>query len=115
TEQAESRAMFGDEYRADLDLVFCTMQGRPLDTNNLRRTWRQVLTKAKVPLARLHDLRHGLASYLIGLGTDINTASRILGHASSEFTLQRYVHSTDETSALKRAALAKVEAQLFRG
>jgi hypothetical protein len=40
------------------------LKDRPLDMNNLPRTWRQVLTQAKAAYARLHDLQQGLLKLL---------------------------------------------------
>lgn len=51
-----------------------------------------------------HDLRHSCASILIGLGVDLYTVSKILGHGSIS-TTQRYAHLQVEQ---QRAALEKL-------
>jgi integrase len=53
-----------------------------------------------------HDLRHSCASILIGLGVDLYTVSKILGHASVQST-QRYAHLQVEQ---QRKALSKLGA-----
>lgn len=53
-----------------------------------------------------HDLRHSCASILIGLGVDLYTVSKILGHGSVS-TTQRYAHLQVEQ---QRAALEKLGA-----
>jgi integrase len=69
-----------------------------------------VIERANVPRIRFHDLRHSAASYLIALGVDVNTVSKILGHHSAHFTLQRYVH---DVSGTKTSAITKLEAHLL--
>ena len=44
-----------------------------------------------------HTTRHTFATRAIELGMDIKTLSEILGHSSVRFTLERYVHSSNET------------------
>lgn len=41
---------------------------------------------------RLHDLRHFMATQLIGAGVDIRTVSGRLGHANTSTTLNIYSH-----------------------
>ena len=41
-----------------------------------------------------HSLRHKMASEAIEIGFDVKTLSEILGHSSSQITLDRYVHSS---------------------
>ena len=63
--------------------------------------------RAKLRRIRVHDLRHGAASYLIAAGVDIATVSRQLGHANVAITLSTYTHwvqsraGTDHTSKLE--------------
>ncbi|WP_233516087.1 tyrosine-type recombinase/integrase [Janthinobacterium sp. BJB426] len=38
-----------------------------------------------------HDLRHSCASIMLGLGVNLYTISKILGHANVQ-TTQRYAH-----------------------
>jgi integrase len=60
---------------------------RPERATNVFRVLRQ---KAGVPEARLHDLRHFVATQLIGAGHDIRTVSGRLGHAKTSTTLDMY-------------------------
>ena len=56
----------------------------------------------KLPVIRLHDLRHTSASYLIASGIDIETVAKRLGHSKASFTLDIYGHaleSMDEKAA----------------
>lgn len=47
--------------------------------------------KAGMPHVNFHDLRHSCASILVGLGVDLYTVSKILGHSNTQ-TTQRYAH-----------------------
>lgn len=46
----------------------------------------------KLPVIRLHDLRHTYATLLIANGTDIVTVSKLMGHASPSVTMDVYSH-----------------------
>ena len=46
----------------------------------------------KLPLIRLHDLRHSSATLLISNGVDISTVSHRLGHKHTSVTLDVYSH-----------------------
>lgn len=59
------------------------------------------------PDARLHDLRHSAATYMLKSGMDIRVVQEILGHASIT-TTQKYVHVLDEMMA-KEMAKMKIE------
>lgn len=51
----------------------------------------------KLPLIRLHDLRHTSATILLSKGIDIETVSKRLGHSKASTTLDIYGHATKET------------------
>ncbi len=54
---------------------------------------------------RLHDLRHAFCSALLGAGVPVLDVSRIAGHASAAFTMDRYGHLTPRHAEGIRAAL----------
>ena len=64
----------------------------------------------KLPIIRLHDLRHTFATILIGNGTDIVTVSKLMGHANPSVTMNVYSHLLKQNA--KDAAL--VFERLFR-
>ena len=78
----------------DLDLVFCTAIGGPLDPDNLNtRHFKPLLTAADLPTStRLYDLRHTWVT--LGLAGDVSpkTVSEWAGHASVAFTFAVYAH-----------------------
>ena len=56
--------------------------------------------------ANFHATRHSFASRCIEAGVDAKTLSEMLGHASVNITLNRYVHSSLEQ---KREGINKLE------
>lgn len=56
----------------------------------------------KLPIIRLHDLRHTSATLLLGNGADISTVSHRLGHKQTSVTLNVYAHWMEEND--KKAA-----------
>ena len=63
----------------------------------------------KLPVIRLHDLRHTYASLLIAHNTDVVTVSRLMGHSSPSITMDIYSHLLKQNA---REA-AKVFERLF--
>jgi len=65
-------------------------------SNRASRAWsasafERARLKADMPHVNFHDLRHSCASILVGLGVDLYTVSKILGHSNTQ-TTQRYAH-----------------------
>jgi len=48
----------------DRDLVFTTAIGTPLEPRNVNRRFEQLRRRAGLPWLRLHELRHGCATFL---------------------------------------------------
>lgn len=71
-----------------------TMPGQgSLDYNNfMSRIFRPAVKKSALAGVSFHTLRHTAASLLISQGTPITTVSGILGHASTQMTLDVYGH-----------------------
>lgn len=70
----------------------------------VQTAFRRARVKAGLEHVHFHDLRHSCASILIGLGVDLYTVAKILGHTSIN-TTQRYAHLQIDQ---QRAALAKL-------
>jgi integrase len=91
-ERLQQGARWNDavEYR---DLVFTNGVGRPIEASNfLKRWYYPLLEKAGLPRVTFHALRHSAASLLLNEGTPPMTVSRMLGHATAAFTMDRYGH-----------------------
>ena len=74
----------------------------PLGLSYTQLQWQFRSARKAVGLdhVRIHDLRHGFASWLINAGVDLYTVGKLLGH-STPLTTQRYAHLAQET--LRRA------------
>ena len=68
-------------------------------------SFQKILEKSRIEEANYHALRHTFATRCIELGFDIKSLSEILGHASVNITLNRYVHPSME---LKRDNMEKL-------
>lgn len=82
---------------ADLDLVFASEVGLPIDPSDDRKAWKAIVAAVGVDEARVHDMRHTAASLLIEQGVPTSVVQEILGHADVR-TTQRYVHVGSESA-----------------
>jgi integrase len=74
--------------------VFTDTTGGPLRKSNLvRRSFEPLLTRAKLPRLRFHDLRHSTASLHLASGTHPKVVQEMLGHATISMTLDTYSHT----------------------
>jgi integrase len=90
-EQQAEREAWGDAW-TDTGLVFTAEDGSPLDPDYVSRHFQALCKKAGVPVIRLHDLRHTSATLGLLAGVSIKAISARVGHSSSWFTADRYVH-----------------------
>jgi len=92
-------------------LVFCDTQGGPLrNPNVIRRSFRPILDRAKLPRMRFHDLRHAHASLLLLQGESPKVVQERLGHSRIELTLGTYSHLLP---GIQRAAADRLDALLM--
>lgn len=92
--QAEERLAAGSEW-SDTGYVFTQLKGKPLDPRKDYEAWRQLLAKAGLREARLHDARHTAATILLVVGVDPRTVMSLMGWSSNAM-LQRYQHVIDD-------------------
>ena len=85
------RASLGIPLKDD-DLVFNTLEGKPLRPNTITRAWSTLATRAGVKVIRLHDARHTHASLMLKSGVHPKIVQERLGHASIQITLDTYSH-----------------------
>jgi len=77
----------------DHGLVFCTRIGTPLDAGNVRRSFRNITTKAKIGANWTpRELRHSFVSIMSDQGVPIETIADLCGHAGTTVTEQVYRH-----------------------
>ena len=84
--------------RRDDGYVFRPGPGdEPWDPNEVSRSFGRIVRRAKLPKGlRLHDLRHGWATFSFATGTPLKVVSEALGHSSVAITSAIYVHVLDE-------------------
>lgn len=93
--------MFGPDYRADLDLVFCDPAGDYLRPDSVTAKACLIARKAGLKGVGLHSLRHSHGSQLLSAGVPLPAVSRRLGHSSPYVTATIYSHALakDELAA----------------
>lgn len=67
-----------------------------VEPRTMQNRFKSTIKKAGIAPANFHALRHTFATRCIELGFDIKSLSEILGHASVNITLNRYVHPSME-------------------
>lgn len=85
-------------------LVVGTERGHAPRNSNWAATWRAAVAASGVGHARIHDLRHTYASWLLQDGVPLATVGQLLGHQSS-VTTERYAHLAEPPAAAVVAAL----------
>jgi integrase len=101
------RLLLGAGWR-DRGLVFCTVDGSPINLTTASKTWaataQRHAPKLGLPVIRFHDLRRSHATQLLDAGVRPDVVTERLGHSSVAFTLQRYGHryAGDQRSGLAR-------------
>ena len=82
------------ELKRKPDSYVLTGTGTPIEPRTLQYRFKSMLKKLGLGCFTYHSLRHKMASEAIEIGFDVKTLSEILGHSSSQITLDRYVHSS---------------------
>ena len=96
----------GDAYHADSFLLTGNPE-KSIEPRTMQNRFKAVLASCGIADANFHALRHTFATRCVEAGFDAKCLSEILGHASVNITLNRYVHPT---MALKRQYMAKLAA-----
>jgi integrase len=77
----------------ELDLVFPTSQGSPIDASNwLKNVWHPARRRAGIRHLTPHSLRHFSGSSLLDQGEGIGYVQDHLGHSSIQMTMDTYRH-----------------------
>jgi integrase len=95
----------------ELDLVFPSDAGTPLDHYNLvRRHYEPALRRAGLRRIKFHGLRHSYASMLIEAGEHPKYIQNQMGHSSINVTMDTYGHLMKSAN---RDSAAKLERMVF--
>jgi len=96
-------------YRGDADeegLVFTTSTGRPIEPRNFSRSFTRATHNTGLREVRLHDARHGCASFLAAAGVPPRVVMEILGHSQIAVTMNVYAHVAQDA---QREALRHID------
>lgn len=75
--QNTERLAAGDAW-TETGFVFTTPTGQPVDPNDITEQFEQLSMEAGPPPIRLHDLRHGAATFLLAAGHDLKVVQETL-------------------------------------
>lgn len=69
---------------------------RYMEPRTMQNRFKMVLARCGISDAHFHTLRHTFATRCVELGFDVKSLSEILGHATVNITMNRYVHPSME-------------------
>lgn len=107
--QRQEKSLLGGAYD-DNDLVFARPDGRAIHPDYFSQTFDRTVKRLKLPRIRLHDLRHTHATLGLAAGIPVKLMSERLGHATSAFTQDVYMHAIPE---LEEAAADQIGMLVF--
>ena len=80
-----------------------------MEPRTMQNRFKKVLKLNGIESANFHAIRHTFATRCIEVGFDVKSLSEILGHATVNITMNRYVHPTLE---LKKENMKKLSSLL---
>jgi integrase len=104
--QRLERVALGPAWK-DSGYVFVDELGEPYHPQGLRWLFEQAVQRAGVPLIRLHDLRHTMATLALQAGVHPKVVQEQLGHSGIDVTLDVYSHVPQ---AVRRDSASKIAA-----
>lgn len=93
------------EYQASPECYLLSGTPKPTEPRSCLAKFKRLLRAAGLESYTFHTLRHTFATRCIENGFDVKSLSEILGHATINITLQRYVHPSME---LKRSQMERL-------
>lgn len=111
--QAERKEFEASQYSPeDTGHVFVSPMHEPINPPNFyNRHFIPLLTKAKVPTIRFHDLRHTNITLDMASGGDLKTASQRAGHSNIAITGDVYQHPNIEQHLEATSRIARLISQ----
>lgn len=79
-----------------------------IEPRTMQNKFKKILKAAGIENANFHALRHTFATRCVELGFDVKTLSEILGHATVNITMNRYVHPTYEMKKKNMQKLSRL-------
>lgn len=99
----------------DLDLVFTTPHGTPLDPSNVNRRLHLLLESCGLERRGMHALRHSCASALIAQGVHPRVVMEQLGHSQISLTMDTYGHVCRPPCGTRRTRSRRRSGRPIRG
>lgn len=91
--QEENKAFLGSAYKkGGPDYVVCQADGTVYHPHSINRKVNNLISKAGLPLCRIHDFRHAVASILFESGASISDVMTQLSHGQTSTTEKIYIH-----------------------
>lgn len=87
------------------------IEDMPRNPQSVYKKFKSILERSGCKNIRFHDLRHTFATTALANGMDVKTLSSIIGHVSSQTTLDIYLHSTLE---MQRQAARKIDSGIAK-
>lgn len=84
-------------------------EGEPRNPTALFHRFQLILERSHCKKIRFHDLRHTFATMALENGMDIKTLSAMIGHVSTETTLNIYSHITD---TMRQQAAVRIDREI---
>ena len=82
--------------------------GEPLRHGRVLYRWYRVVADAGLPVMRIHDVRHSVATAMVAAGVSDRIVQEILGHASLRTTMETYTHVAVRTQRQGTGAMAEM-------
>ena len=91
--QEGNKVFLGSAYKkGGPDYVVCQADGTSYHPHSINRKVNKLISKAGLPLCRIHDFRHAVASILFESGASISDVMTQLGHGQTSTTEKIYIH-----------------------
>jgi len=95
-QQKQAAQAAGAAWNNPHNLVFTSPLGGHLCSQRVHKHYKRIVAELGYPDLRLHDLRHTYAVNALRWGDNIKTVQGNLGHHTAAFTLDTYMHVTEE-------------------
>lgn len=92
-------------FKDEDDIYVLTGRKEYMEPRKLQYRMKKFVNDCNLEGVHFHTLRHSFATRCVEVGFEIKSLSEVLGHASPQITLERYVHSSIE---LKRENMNKL-------
>jgi len=99
------------------DLIFPNTIGKPMSIRNMYSDYKRLLNENGLPDINFHALRHTSLSFLLDMGTPVNTVQKRAGHSKASVTTDTYghslAHSEDEAAERLEELITPVAVKLL--